>query len=84
MYFNQQTHACACVCIVKNDEKHYKIIKKLFQCNEELIEITYYMEVVGRERHVPPKNHSKLDLLSLCGSRYLTDSKLVTRGLCLN
>ena len=29
MYFDQQTHACACICMVKNDKKHLKIMKKV-------------------------------------------------------
>ena len=29
MYFDQQTHACACVHMVKNNEKHLKMIKKV-------------------------------------------------------
>ena len=28
VYFNQQTHACACVCMVENNEKCLRIIKK--------------------------------------------------------
>ena len=30
VYCEQQMHARACVCMVKNDEKHFKIIKKVF------------------------------------------------------
>ena len=29
VYFNQQTHACACVHMVENNEKRYKIVKKV-------------------------------------------------------
>ena len=29
MFFDQQMHACACICMFKNDQKHLKIIKKL-------------------------------------------------------
>ena len=33
VYFDQQTHACACICMVENDEKHLKSWKKyLFMC----------------------------------------------------
>ena len=28
VYFDQQMHACACICMVENDKKRYKIIKK--------------------------------------------------------
>ena len=28
VYFNQQAHACACVGMVKNDRKHWKMMKK--------------------------------------------------------
>ena len=28
VYFDQQTHACACVSMVENDEKHWKMIEK--------------------------------------------------------
>ena len=28
VYFNQQTHACACACMVENDKNRSKIIKK--------------------------------------------------------
>ena len=29
VYFNQQTHTCACVRMVKNDKKHSKMSKKV-------------------------------------------------------
>ena len=29
VYFDQQTHACACICMVENDEKHWKMMKKV-------------------------------------------------------
>ena len=29
MYFDQQTHACACVHMVKNNEIRYQIVKKV-------------------------------------------------------
>ena len=29
MYFDQQTHACACVRMVENDKKHSKMMKKV-------------------------------------------------------
>ena len=29
MYFDQQTHACACIHMVENNEKRLKIIKKV-------------------------------------------------------
>ena len=29
-YFDQRLHACACVRIVENDEKHWKMMKKVF------------------------------------------------------
>ena len=28
VYFDQPTHACVCICMVKNEEKHKKIMKK--------------------------------------------------------
>ena len=28
VYFDQQTHACACIRMVENDEKHWKMMKK--------------------------------------------------------
>ena len=30
VYFDQRTHACACVRMVENDKKHSKIIKKSY------------------------------------------------------
>ena len=29
VYFGQQSHACACVCMVKNNRKRFKIIKNI-------------------------------------------------------
>ena len=29
VYFDQQRHACACICVVKNKENHWKIMKKV-------------------------------------------------------
>ena len=29
VYFNQQTHACTCVRMVNNNEKHWKMMKKV-------------------------------------------------------
>ena len=29
VYFDQGTHACTCVCMVENNEKHLKIIRKI-------------------------------------------------------
>ena len=29
VYFHQQAHACACICMVENDQKHSKIMKKV-------------------------------------------------------
>ena len=28
VYFEERTHACACVCMVENNEKHSKIMNK--------------------------------------------------------
>ena len=33
VYFDQQTHACACVRMVENDQKHKKIMKKVPFCS---------------------------------------------------
>ena len=30
VYFGQRTHACACVCMVENNQKHSKMTKKYF------------------------------------------------------
>ena len=30
VYFNRQTHACACICMVENNERHYKSAKNNF------------------------------------------------------
>ena len=29
VYFDQRMHACACVCMVENDQKHKKMMKKV-------------------------------------------------------
>ena len=42
VYFNQQTHACACIHMVKNNEKHLKITKKYAQ--ETLVRLRLMQE----------------------------------------
>ena len=35
MYFDQQMHACACICRVENNQKHLKMINNILAAEPE-------------------------------------------------
>ena len=57
-YFGQQMHACACVCMVENNGKHTKIMKKcLFHhTHERLRKGSWRKKFVGQPLGVTPKS----------------------------
>ena len=57
VYFDQRTHACACVRMVENDKKHKKMMKKVpfGSCTREAREEKGRKKFVGQRLRVTPK-----------------------------
>ena len=55
VYFDQQKHACACVCMVEHDKKHSKMMKKVpfssctWEAHERLIQHTSILLTVSKQ-----------------------------------
>ena len=58
VYFNQQIHACSCIRMVENNEKHLKIMKKylFYHEHQRCIKKNEEKKFVGQQLGVTPKS----------------------------
>ena len=56
--FDQRMHACSCICMVENNEKHSKIMKKIpfSSCTWEAHVVKLRKKFVGQRMGVTPKS----------------------------